>query len=113
MPQAICETPNCGHHLKMHTGGQYQEECTVTRCHCKAYAATLFANQQPEAKQPKPMTPVRACQVATQLLTRLEAYALIPETHRPWFTITGEELRAIEVCRNATAKAVTSGRGLK
>jgi hypothetical protein len=98
----ICETPCCSHRRALHTGGQRQDECTVVECRCKAFAATLFANQRP-----KPMTPVRACQVANQLIHRLETHALIPDREKPFFYINQEEMDALVVLRNTVAKIAT------
>jgi len=53
------------------------------------------------------MTPVRACQVAAQLLRRLETHALIPDTEKPVFFINEEELAALHVLHAVTARMVT------
>jgi hypothetical protein len=58
----------------------------------------------------KPMTPVHACQVASNLLKRLETHRLLPDQQKVIFSIGVEELQAIEVLRHVTAQAVTSGR---
>jgi hypothetical protein len=59
---------------------------------------------------PKPMTPVRACQVASQLLHRLETHAMVPDAEKPTFFINEEEITALHVLRNTTASAITRGR---
>lgn len=57
-------------------------------------------------ERPKSMTPVRACQVATQLIHRLETHALLPNQGEAVFTIGREELDALHVLRNTVASAV-------
>jgi len=56
---------------------------------------------------PKPMTPVRACQVAAQLLKRLDTYALIPHTDKPLFYVGEQELAALHVLHAVTIRMVT------
>lgn len=61
----------------------------------------------------KPMTPVRACQVARQLLHRLETFALLPDHSKPLLVIGQEELDSIHVLIHATAKAACGFRDRK
>jgi hypothetical protein len=62
---------------------------------------------QPQAKKTKhnkAMTPVRACQVASRLLTKIEVN---PELASVLITI--EEREAIQVLRDTTAKVIVHG----
>lgn len=52
----------------------------------------------------KPMTPVRACQVAAQLLKRLDTYALIPATDKPTCYVNEEEIEALRTLHAVTAR---------
>jgi len=51
------------------------------------------------------MTAVRACQVARQLLRRLETHALTPGSEKPICMVNEEELDAMRTLIAVTAKA--------
>jgi len=54
--------------------------------------------------QNKPMTAVRACQVAAALLRRIDTYALIPSTDKPTCYINEEEVAALRFLLGSVAK---------
>lgn len=65
--------------------------------------------QLTQEQRSRPMTPVRACQVANQLLHRLETHAMIPDAEKPTFFINEEEITALHVLRNTVAKIASGG----
>jgi len=52
----------------------------------------------------KPMTPLRACQVANALIHRLDTYALIPATQLPPIYITADEIAALRTLHTTVAR---------
>jgi hypothetical protein len=54
------------------------------------------------------MTPVRACQVASELLRRIESQPLLANGARP-MDLTTDDHDAIQVLRDTTAKVIVHG----
>lgn len=57
----------------------------------------------------KSMTRVRACQVASALLQRMELLTQIRPTDKPELTFGLEEMEAIKVLRDSTAQLIVHG----